>query len=307
MCLHPVESGHARYVPNLQEEIGLSHAKLDWYIQSGNSVTELIVLAAFAHPDDETIFAGGILAMLADRGANLHILLATRGEGGELGEPPLTDRAGLGEVREHELRCAAEVLGASSVMFLDYIDPLVGEDESLYPFEAEFETLAQELVAAMEATGAHVLITHGSNGEYGHPAHALMHRACLLALQSISGDERQLYTIAADFPDHPKPRVANKGDPAHFVLNIEPWLPVKHKAASCHRTQGALFVRRASKEAGRPVPLKNVLMRIESLRRAWPTQDATLVDPLTHFLRQHCGEAILMDTFYQAPMGKGKR
>jgi LmbE family N-acetylglucosaminyl deacetylase len=69
-------------------------------------VTDLSVLAVFAHPDDETILAGGILSMLVDQGATLHLLLATRGEGGELGEPALTERSQLGGSRvclAHEL------------------------------------------------------------------------------------------------------------------------------------------------------------------------------------------------------------
>jgi LmbE family N-acetylglucosaminyl deacetylase len=258
-------------------------------------VGELIVLAAFAHPDDETILAGGTLAMLVDRGASLHLLLATRGEGGELGEPPGSQRAGLGAAREGELRCAADVLGAASVLFLDYIDPPVGEDESLYPFEADLETLADEIGAAFEATQAHVLITHGSNGEYGHPAHALMHRASLLGLQSRVGTVAPLYTIAASFADHPRPRLANKDDPADFILNIEAWLPTKLSAAECHHTQKALFVRRSSQAAGRSLGLDQVLMAVESLHRAWPTLENGTSDALAHFLRMHCSDAIVLD------------
>ncbi len=258
-------------------------------------MAELSVLAAFAHPDDETILAGGTLAMLADRGANLHLLLATRGEGGELGEPPLTDRSGLGHMREHELRCAAEILGATSVLFLNYLDPVVGEDESLYAFQADLEILASEIGAALQSTGADVVITHGSNGEYGHPAHLLMHRACLLAIQTTSGNNKQLYAVAANFPEHPRPRLANKDDPADFILDIQPWMPLKLRAALCHRTQGALFVRRASQEAGRSLPIKDVLMPIESLHRAWPARNTSCSDPLDRFLRDRCEAAILMD------------
>ena len=263
---------------------------------------ELVVLAAFAHPDDETIFAGGTLAMLVDRGATLHILLATRGEGGELGEPPITDRPGLGAIREHELRCAAESLGATSVLFLDYVDPLVGEDESLHPFKADLETLADEIGAAFQATQAQVLITHGSNGEYGHPAHALMHRACMLGLQASMGVSAPLYTVSASFPEHPKPRLVNKDDPAHFIINIEPWLKIKLQAAECHRTQSALFVRRSSQAAGHSMSLVQVLMRVESLHRAWPAQDHAAGDPLAVFLRERCGDALILDTL-DSPSG----
>ena len=44
------------------------------------------ILAFFAHPDDETMLCGGTLALLAQNGASVHYLCATRGEGGELGE-----------------------------------------------------------------------------------------------------------------------------------------------------------------------------------------------------------------------------
>jgi LmbE family N-acetylglucosaminyl deacetylase len=62
------------------------------------------VLCITAHPDDESVFAGGTLALLALRGAEVKILCCTRGEGGEAGEPPLCSRAALGALREVELR-----------------------------------------------------------------------------------------------------------------------------------------------------------------------------------------------------------
>jgi LmbE family N-acetylglucosaminyl deacetylase len=264
-------------------------------------VTDLSVLAVFAHPDDETILAGGILTMLVDHGATLHLLLATRGEGGELGEPALTERSQLGIVREAELHCAAEKLGAESILIMDYIDPLVGQGEALYPFEAEFEGLAQEIGAARRATQADVLITHGSNGEYGHPAHVLMHRATKFALQSDTGSSIPLYSISADFPDHPRPRLANNDDPADFIVDIEPWLPTKLKAAECHRTQGALFVRRSSQEAGRTLKLAEVLMKVESLHRSWPPLNLPMEDRLAWFLRKSCGRALIFDGLNDQP------
>lgn len=258
-------------------------------------MTELTVLAAFAHPDDETILAGGMLAMLIDQGAIVHLLLATRGEGGELGEPPLVEQAGLGSLREQELHCAAKVLGIKSVLFLDYEDPLVGTDELLHPFKADLEALAQEISAVLRATGSQALITHGSNGEYGHPAHILMHRACKLALQSENGFSTPLYTISAEFPDHPRPRLANQQDLAHFVIDVQPWLTSKRKAAECHQSQGALFLRRSSQEAGRQLKLAEVLMKVESLHRAWPPPGTPVPDPFERFLRRHCHPAILID------------
>ena len=65
-------------------------------------MTMFNVLAIFVHPDDETMLVGGTLALLARSGAAVHYLSARRGEGGELGEPPLTTQENLGKVRETE-------------------------------------------------------------------------------------------------------------------------------------------------------------------------------------------------------------
>lgn len=81
------------------------------------------ILVISAHPDDETLFAGGTLAMLAQKGNDVYILETTRGEGGEVGDPPLTSRENLGLFREQEVRNAAEALGVRDIFFLPFVDP----------------------------------------------------------------------------------------------------------------------------------------------------------------------------------------
>src|SRR2546430_6323173 len=76
------------------------------------------LLAIGAHPDDETMLAGGTLAWAARAGLRVEILSVTRGEGGEVGEPPVTSQERLGEGREAEPRCAAQALRAAGAHFL---------------------------------------------------------------------------------------------------------------------------------------------------------------------------------------------
>ncbi len=226
------------------------------------------ILCVTAHPDDESVFAGGTLALLAERGAETGILCCTRGEGGEAGEPPLAARAELGALRSDELRCAARALGCAAVDFLGFRDPDVGPDDALYAFAGSIGEVVPRMQSFFAAAKPDAVITHGSSGEYGHPGHLLAHQACLEAAR-LAGVPA-LYSFHADHADHPRKRSANRNDPADFVVDITPAFERKLAAMTCHRSQGALFVRRASTEAGRPVPLRDVIARLESYRRVYP-------------------------------------
>jgi LmbE family N-acetylglucosaminyl deacetylase len=247
------------------------------------------ILAFFAHPDDETMLAGGTLALLARAGAQVHVLCATRGEGGEVGEPPVCSIEELGQVREAELVCAVQALGGRSLTFLDYVDPRMGPDEALFAYSADLARLAGQVAAAIRQFEIEAVLSHGSNGEYGHPAHVLSYQAARLAVESFektdSGKTPLLYTVAASFPGHPRPRLSNPDDPAHLVLDIRPALEQKTAAALCHRSQQALFVRRQSEEAGRKLSVPEVIIPLEGLRRAYPPSGGLPEDELADLLR----------------------
>jgi LmbE family N-acetylglucosaminyl deacetylase len=249
----------------------------------------LDILIILAHPDDETMLSGGALALLAQAGAEVHYLCATRGEGGELGEPPVCSRAQLGAVREAEMRCAVQALGGASLEFLGYIDPTVGENDELHPYTADFDGLVTQISAQLERWQPIAVITHGSNGEYGHPAHQLTHRAARQAVERVAETSPHqaalLYTFSADFPQHPRPRLANQDDPAHLLLDITPALPRKIEAALCHKTQHALFVRRSSQQAGRQLSVPEVLMQVEGLHRAYPPVESPPQDAISELLQ----------------------
>lgn len=242
------------------------------------------ILAFFAHPDDETMLAGGTLALLAKNGATVHYLCATRGEGGEVGEPPRCTQEQLGDVREKELVCAIQSLGGRSLTFLGYVDPRVGPQDALFAYSDNLTMLAGQVAASIRQFDAQVVISHGSNGEYGHPAHQLTFQAARLAVESLGVDGPGFYTTAAIFPDHPRPRLANQNDPADLILDVSAVLAQKTQAALCHRTQHALFVRRASEEAGRQLSVPEVMMKVESLRRWKAVGRQTGQDELTTLL-----------------------
>lgn len=233
----------------------------------------LEVIAFFAHPDDETMLCGGTLALLAAQGARVHIVIATRGEGGEMGEPAIAQREELGLVRDRELRCAAQALNAASITILDYVDPTVGPDNTLFAFTEDMDTLAGQLVDIIRLHNAGALITHGVNGEYGHPAHKLIYQTAETAVKQLGERAPLWYSVQGAFEGHPHPFLANADAPAHMVIDVTPALPEKTSAALCHRTQHALFVRRSSEEAGRQMTVAEIIQPVESLHRIRPGFD----------------------------------
>src|SRR5919108_5973186 len=79
------------------------------------------LLGIFAHPDDEGTMSGALLKYsILDIETGL--IYATRGEVGEIADPALATPENLGEVREGEMRAAAEVLGVHNLWFLGYRD-----------------------------------------------------------------------------------------------------------------------------------------------------------------------------------------
>ena len=227
----------------------------------------LRLLCIVTHPDDETMLTGGMLAMLAHNGVEVHLLCATRGEGGEMGEPPLVAREALGRTREEELWCAAQALGAQTVRFLDYIDPVVGEDRSLYPYTDHLDEVTGYVIEAIERVEPTIVLTHGSNGEYGHPGHVMTHQAVMAAhLQLRTRDAPPaLYTFCAAIPGR-EDRIFNDDDPAHIALDVAPWLEAKADAARCHRTQHGLFYRNHPEAE----TMEQVVRKQEALHRVWP-------------------------------------
>jgi hypothetical protein len=94
-----------------------------------------------------------------------------------------------------------------------------------------------------------------------------------------------LYTFCADFPGHPRPRHANPANLAHIVLDVTSVMGQKEKAAYCHRSQNALFVRRRSKQVGYQLTVPEVLLNVESLHRVYPPVNSLPDDDLTEILR----------------------
>jgi LmbE family N-acetylglucosaminyl deacetylase len=124
----------------------------------------LKLMCILAHPDDETLGTGGILAKYAAEGVETYLITATRGERGWMGDEK--DDPGLealGRWRTGELQAAAQVLGLREVHFLDYVD---GDLDQAEPSEA-----IGKIVTHLRRVRPHVVVTFDPFGAYGHPDH----------------------------------------------------------------------------------------------------------------------------------------
>lgn len=122
----------------------------------------LRLLCVLAHPDDETLGCGGILAKYAAEGIETHVATATRGERGRIG----TERLGAeltAPVRERELRAACDALGVHALHLLGWMD---GEVDRVPAAEA-----ISKLAAVVRTVRPHVVVTFGADGSYGHIDH----------------------------------------------------------------------------------------------------------------------------------------
>jgi LmbE family N-acetylglucosaminyl deacetylase len=127
----------------------------------------LRLMAVLAHPDDESLGVGGILAKYASEGVETSLITATRGEGGRYrGQRHDGDHPGpmaLGTIREAELRAAASVLGVRELSLLDYRDQ---ELDRADPREA-----IDRIACHLRRIRPHVVVTFPPDGAYGHPDH----------------------------------------------------------------------------------------------------------------------------------------
>ena len=146
------------------------------------------LLAVFAHPDDESLACGGLLAWCASVGVRVSLLCVTHGEHGrrdETREP--AGRPRVGDVRARELQHAAGVLGIGEVTILDHADGMLP-----WVNARELET---DIRAVMRRTAPDVVITFGADGLYWHPDHIAVHERTTAAVVALGDDAPALYYV----------------------------------------------------------------------------------------------------------------
>jgi len=228
------------------------------------------LLGVYAHPDDEGGVSGALLHYGA-LGAETGLVCATRGENGEISDPALATPENLGQVREQELRAAADVLGVPHVWFLDYRDSgMDGTPENEDPrafMRANPAEVVSKLVAIIRQFRPQVMVTFDETGGYGHPDHIAIYRHTTSAFYAAAdgvqypelgpahavsklyynsiprsalkamGEWMQTQNYQGSFSHLDPDKLGMPDDQINVRLNVETWLETKGRSWAMHRTQ----------------------------------------------------------------------
>jgi len=207
------------------------------------------LLAVFAHPDDESLACGGLLARCADEGMRITLVCATRGEdgrdatGGGSAEP-------LAVRRVRELAAAADILGVDSVKVLDF-------EDGMLPW-VDGDDLQERIAEQIVRLAPDVVVTFDEDGLYWHPDHIAIHRATRAAVATRGANGPALYYASVPegqmraLVDGVRDRlttpvtilgvddvdaIGTLSPPPTLVLDVKAYAARKLAALVCHATQ----------------------------------------------------------------------
>ena len=171
------------------------------------------LMTVHAHPDDETISTGGVMAKSVAAGHRVILVTCTRGEQGEIVVPemdtPLNHRR-LGELRAAELEAAMAELGVTEWENLGYRDSDMmgrpGNDDPRCFWQADIDEAARRLTWLVRRDRPDVMTTYNDFGGYGHPDHIRVHDISIRTFERA--DDPAWY-------------------PEQLEAGLEPWAPAK--------------------------------------------------------------------------------
>lgn len=177
------------------------------------------LLAVHAHPDDETLATGALLATWARSGERVTVVTCTRGEQGEVIDTPSHptgvghlegDGPALAAYREGELALALGALGVTDQVFLDTVR--LPDDAARPRYEdsgmawaapgvarsvaadrlgprafvgVPLDEAAARLAAVVRGRRPAVVVTYEPGGGYGHPDHVRTHEVTVRAIEML--------------------------------------------------------------------------------------------------------------------------
>ncbi|WP_151084610.1 PIG-L deacetylase family protein [Nocardioides cynanchi] len=205
------------------------------------------LLAVFAHPDDESLAAGGLLARQAAAGGLARVVTATWAADSS---------------RSRELAAALRVLGAGRPRMLGYADARVPESAPgcARLIDTPLDEAVGRLVAHVRELRPDLVVTHDAYGGLtGHPDHVHTHRITMLAVEAaglellypesgppwrprevwLATHPRSALPALREIVGAVKAAYTMPDDEVTLRLDVGPWLEQKVAAVLAHASEVA--------------------------------------------------------------------
>ena len=232
------------------------------------------LLVVHAHPDDESLFTGHIIANAVTTGAEVMVLTLTRGERGRMKLEELKSLDGnlpsMGAFRAGELRNALAALGVQHFKFAGtraYLDSgfrlnafgkptKVKNLDELSLSAVHVAVIADDIYIAIKDFKPDAVVTYNRKGGFGHPDHKMAHEGTAMALRRIAKENSRK---APEFWT-----ITEKGERADVLIGSAKTATIKKDALSAHASQVSVGPESYSIAAGKEVRYEEQ----EGLRRA---------------------------------------
>ena len=205
--------------------------------------TRRVLMTVHAHPDDETIGTGGVMAKAAAAGHGVVVVTCTRGELGEIVDPELDtpeNHRRLAEIRAGELETALTALGVSTWENLGYRDSgMMGTPGNHDPrclWQADLDDAIRRLVWLVRLHRPDVMTHYNDFGGYGHPDHIRAHQVAIGAFYRAGDPEWHPEQVA---PEH------GGSGPTPDGGGLAPWAPAKLYEQAMPRSRREAMAARA--------------------------------------------------------------
>jgi len=191
-----------------------------------------VIVAVFAHPDDEAFGPGGTLAQFSLEN-DVYIICIT---GGEAGKNSLAQtESKLSHIRKNELLASAKILGVKKVFFLGF------EDGSLS--NNLYHKIASKVEKKLTFLKPDIVITFEQGGISGHLDHIAAHMITTFVVKNLTKKPQLWYYFAPEnrralpndyFIYFPKAPAQSHAD---IVINTTAVWATKKLAMLAHKSQ----------------------------------------------------------------------
>ena len=267
------------------------------------------LLISYAHPDDESVGLGGLIAKYVAQGVEVSLICATNGECGTVAPEHLDGYESVAALRLSELDCAADKLKLKQVFKLGYQDSgMMGSETSNHAdclWQADPVELTRRVVEVIREVQPQVVITFNRYGGYGHPDHIAIQRATTLAFSAAHEADydtgqppyrpQKLYfsgisTAQIRFgimlmrlrrqdprrlgknKDIDLVKILDNVEPTHTLVDVSEYFDAWDEASACHKSQLGGGGPRL------PLFLRKVFAPSQGFTRIYPAPTANRID-----------------------------